>query len=178
MLAAVLCIASPFAIPLGPVPLSLSILAVLLCARIGGAFCSCAAVLLYLVLGCVGLPVFGGGMAGIGVLLGPTGGYLWSYLPMCVLTGLLYTFSERKKLPFGKRMMWELLAGLCGLLICYFCGTLQYALIANVPFLAAISVCVLPFVLFDLGKLLLAFLLSDRFLRITQIRRMLDFYVK
>jgi biotin transport system substrate-specific component len=66
--------------PLSPgVPVTLQVLAVFLTGIFLGPSLGAASMILYLVAGAAGAPVFSGGSAGLGVLLGPTGGYLWSY---------------------------------------------------------------------------------------------------
>ena len=136
-----------------------------------------ASVLVYLVLGALGLPVFAGGMGGIGVLVGPTGGYIWSYLPIAALCGMLY-----RKIWIGHRsgVIWRGIAiGILGMAVCYLLGTVQYAFVANVSFFAALLVCVLPFLLFDLFKVVAVTLLSRHLLRITSLKSiMLDLFGK
>lgn len=73
----------------GPVPLTLQTLAVLLTGAILGARRGFLAVLLYVALGLVGLPVFANGASGFAVLLGPTGGYLLSFLFAAALCGFI-----------------------------------------------------------------------------------------
>lgn len=177
LFAALLCVLSPIAIPVGPVPVSLSVFAVLLCAAMLGPISALSAVTVYLLLGAVGLPVFGGGMGGFGVLLGPTGGYVWSYLPMCLLSGVLYRqifLSPTESMRPIKKIMLGFLAGLPGLLICYLLGTLQYSFVADVTIGTAIVVCVLPFLIFDLLKLLLVGFLGERLYRISVVRKIFE----
>ena len=141
-----------------------------------GVWGSLSAVAVYLMLGAMGLPVFSGGMAGLGVLLGPTGGYIWSYLPICLLCGWLYRtlfFSRPNKERGFFKLFWGIVCGLPGLLLCYLLGTLQYMLVASISFWSALAVCVIPFVGFDLLKLALVAFLGEKMLRIRWIRRML-----
>ncbi len=152
LFAALLCIFCPLAIPAGPIPVTLAIFVVLLTAYILPQRPAVAAVLLYLLMGCVGLPVFSGGQAGFGVLLGPTGGYLWCYVPMVLIAG-----AGR-----GRGSGLELLSGTAALTVCYFCGTLQYTLVAGVDFAAGFAACVLPFLVFDIAKILAAWLLGKK----------------
>ena len=181
LFSAVLCVVSPVAIPIFAIPFSLSILIVLLAAAMLGPIGGAVSILLYLLIGALGLPVFGGGMGGFGVLLGPTGGFLWSYLPMSLLFGWLYrAFQAREEETTRRtRILLGILAGLPSLLICYTLGIIQYMAVARVSFVAAVMVCVLPFLVFDLVKLALVSFLSDRMKRIAVLRRIeLDFFRK
>lgn len=77
------------ALPLAPVAVTLQSLAVLLSAALLGPWRGMAAVLLYLLLGIAGLPVFAGGAAGVAVLDGPSAGYLVAFVPAALLCGWL-----------------------------------------------------------------------------------------
>ena len=81
LFAALTAAISPFKIPLGftPVPITLQTLAVLMSGAMLGPYYGALAMILYVVVGVLGLPVFAGGGSGIGAILGPTGGYLMSY---------------------------------------------------------------------------------------------------
>ena len=83
-------------LPFTPVPINLALLAVWLCGSVLGAKRGALAILVYLLLGAIGVPVFHGFMGGIGVLAGPTGGYIIGYLPAVVIFGLLYNKYVRK----------------------------------------------------------------------------------
>ncbi|MFH0968617.1 MAG: biotin transporter BioY [Methanobacteriota archaeon] len=88
-------ISIPIPIPLFPVPVTLQTLAVLLAGAVMKRY-AIIPVFLYLVLGCLGLPVFHNGMAGLGVLFGPTGGYLIGFIPAAVVVGLAYECSRQE----------------------------------------------------------------------------------
>lgn len=150
---ALLCILSPVAIPLGPIPVTLAIFAVLLTGIVLPWKQAAAVVLVYLLIGFIGLPVFSGGSAGLGVLAGATGGYLWCYLPMAMLVS---------RVSHGRREnVWMALMGaLLALLLCYATGTLQFAIIIDYSLNDALGVCVYPFILFDLLKVATAALLG------------------
>ena len=80
--AAILCLLSPIALPLGgPVPFALQIFGVMLCAVTLDWATGQISVLVYLLLGLF-LPIFSGGNTGLSASPGPTGGYIWSYLLM------------------------------------------------------------------------------------------------
>ena len=87
-------ISIPIPIPLFPVPVTLQTLAVLLAGAVMRRY-AIIPVMLYLILGGLGLPVFHNGMAGIGVLFGPTGGYLIGFIPAVLVAGLAYEYSNR-----------------------------------------------------------------------------------
>lgn len=161
LFAALICVLSPISIPLGAVPMSLGLLGILITAVSLPPSMSVASVLVYLLLGVCGLPLFSGGGAGLGVLIGPTGGYLWSYLLVAPLVSLLFRFRVRRA-PDGVSGWRVAVACLCGVLICYACGTVQYSLVTHTALSVALSVCVLPFVLLDLFKIAIVSLLAPR----------------
>ena len=144
LFAALLCILSPVAIPIGAVPVTLSTFAVMLAALMLDWKHAIAAVGTYVLIGLIGLPVFSAGQGGTAVLFGPTGGYIWSYIPMAALIS---------KFGKGKTHWRAVLAAIGGLTVCYLCGSAQYAWVSGSGFISALGVCVLPFVLFDAVKL-------------------------
>src|SRR3989344_8141363 len=89
LFAALLAAVAPFKIPLGftPVPITLQTLVVLLSGAMLGPYYGALAMILYVVVGALGLPVFAGGGSGIGAVLGPTGGYLISYFIAAFVIG-------------------------------------------------------------------------------------------
>ena len=143
LFAALLCLLSPIAIPMGAVPVTLSVFAVMLTALMLDWKQALAAVGVYILIGFFGLPVFSAGQGGAAVLFGPTGGYIWSYIPMAWLIS---------KFGKGKPPWMAMLASFGGLIICYICGSAQYALVSGCGFWAALGVCVAPFVVFDVVK--------------------------
>lgn len=160
LMCAVLCVVSPLAIPvpMSPVPLSLATFAVYLTALILGARKGVACILLYLLLGMVGLPVFSGFSGGIGVLLGPTGGYLVGYLLCAVIVGWLANFRMFGK-SFGKRQLVQnAVAMIFGTLACYALGTVWFlfTMDGSYTFRQAVLVCVVPYLVFDFVKILAA----------------------
>ena len=117
------------------------------------------AILLYILLGAAGVPVFHGFSGGIGVLAGPTGGYIVGFL----LTGILYWMTARVR---NSRKMNNLVL-LAGHVLCYAFGTLWFSIVKEnagspIGFLQGITICVLPYILPDLAKLALADLIARR----------------
>lgn len=157
--AALLCILAPVSLPLAPVPVSLGTLAIYLVALSVPLRQSCTAVLLYLCLGALGLPVFASYAAGIGVLLGPTGGYLLSFVCMALLIGSM----TRKERGFFS-MIGILVLATC---VCYLFGTLWFVMQTKSTFAYALSVCVVPFLTVDGCKIFLAALVGVKTQKIT-----------
>ncbi len=146
--AAFLCLCSPIAIPLGPIPFALQIFAVMLCAVTLEWSLAQLSVLLYLLLGLF-LPLFSGGNTGLTALVGPTGGYIWSYLLMVPVIRAFCAIPVKTR-----RAEYALALGGClpAVLLCYLCGTLQFSLLTATSIPDALAVCVLPFAGFDLLK--------------------------
>ena len=153
MFAAILCMLCPLAIPVGPVPVTLGTFVILFMGVVVDWKPAAAAVLIYLMIGFIGLPVFSGGASGLGALAGPTGGYLWCYLPMAILVS-----------RFGRNGGWirAAIASIPAMLVCYAAGTLQFVELTTVPVSVALKLCVWPFVPFDIVKMICAALLGVR----------------
>lgn len=153
---AITCILGPLAIalPFSPVPVSLGLFGILLSICLLGPHLGTISCLLYILIGFVGLPVFSGFTGGIGVLLGPTGGYLLGYLFIPLLS-VLFTLRKRNTRPL------LLLGMLVGLLLCYISGTLWLGHQLELDFYSALLIGVLPYIPADLTKLGLACFLGD-----------------
>ena len=160
LMSAVLCVISPFSIPvpMSPVPMNLALFGVHLTAVLLGAKNGAVSVMIYLLLGAVGVPVFSGFSGGIGVLLGPTGGYLFGYVPCVLLTGWLGRRAQKSRFS-GK---WQLLlqgsSMAAGTVVCYILGTAWFLMIMQETYTLsqALLVCVVPYLLFDFMKILAA----------------------
>ena len=98
IMAAICCVLGPWQIPIGPVPISLQIIAVCLCSYVLGAKKGALAVLIYVLLGLVGLPVFAGAKSGGTALFGPTGGYIIGFIFMAFIGGLFIEKAGIKKI--------------------------------------------------------------------------------
>lgn len=147
VMAAVCCVLSVVSVPVGAVPVSLGVLGVLLAGMVLGAKKGSAAVAVFLLIGIIGIPVFTGFRGGIGVLLGLTGGYIWAYLPMAAIAGA----AADKPAPV------RIAACAAAVALCYTLGTAQFMLLSeNTTLFGALAACVLPFIPFDIVKLLIA----------------------
>jgi biotin transport system substrate-specific component len=140
------------AIPVGPVPVTLQTFFLLLAAPVMKRRAVIPAAV-YLLLGCAGLPVFHAGLAGIGVLLGPSGGFLVGFLPAAGVAGLAYETRSR-----GVRI-----AGLAAATaVIYACGVAWLLASAGLTLPAALLVGVLPFLPGDALKCAGVFALGER----------------
>ena len=153
---AVLCILGPicFALPFSPVPVSLGTLGIMLAYMILSPGKCLLCTLLYLLLGFVGLPVFAGFTGGVGKLLGPTGGYLLGYL---LLAGIGSYLADKWKYCFVMQFCGLLL----GMLSCYASGTIWLMIQTDLHIGVAVMTGVLPYILFDIGKIICALLLGN-----------------
>lgn len=151
--AAVLGAVGPWAIPAGPVPLSLCTLFLYLSGWVLKPKQAAAAAAVYVLMGAAGLPVFSGFMGGLGHLAGPTGGYLVGYLPLAAISaGFIHGFTGRR---------WLQLSGMVlGTAVLYLMGTIWFCLQTGTGLIPALVICVVPFLPGDLIKMLAALLLG------------------
>ena len=158
-------IAVPSPLP-GGVPFTLQTFAVCLLAALYGPRKGLWTLVCYLLLGLVGLPVFAGFQSGAGVLLGVTGGYLLGFFFTALVVGLA---AER----LGRRLPVLLGAMALGLALCYAFGTLWFVRVyagngGAMSLGSALGLCVLPYLLPDGVKLVLAALLTGRLYPLVQ----------
>lgn len=146
---AVLCVLGPLAItiPVSPVPLSLGTLGIYFVVTVLGTKPGVLSILLYLMLGFAGLPIFTGFASGPAKIFGPTGGYLLGYLFLAVICGVS---AEKFRDRYALRVL-----GMClGTGICYLVGTLWLGYQLSLSFTEAFAIGVLPYLPWDLIKLL------------------------
>lgn len=149
LFAALMCICGPLSVPIGPVPVSLTNLVICLAVMILGSRSALISYAVYLLLGLVGLPVFSGFQGGIGKLAGPTGGYLIGFLFLIPISGIIMEKSRRKPTV-------TILGMILGAAVTYTFGTIWFIAIMKCTITYAMTLCVWPFVPFDLIKIFLA----------------------
>ena len=132
-------------LPLG-VPISLQTFFVLLAVIILGRNWGTVSVIVYLLVGFIGFPVFAGGNSGLGILLGPTGGYLYAYVIIAFLVGSL-SEKMQKKTPIGIFSITAL-----GSLLILLIGTIHLAVSSQLPLSTAFFGGFAPFILGDMIK--------------------------
>ena len=156
MCSALLCLCGWLSFPLGDTAITLQTFGIFLCLSALGGKRGTVSIFVYLLLGAAGLPVFSGFRGGMGVLLGATGGYLVGFLVCGLVYWLLSVLFPRHSLA----------AMVAGLFICYLFGSLWYYIVYTAGSAATLGFilakCVLPFLLPDIAKLLLAHSLSKK----------------
>ncbi len=159
LFAALIAVCSIITIPT-TVPFTLQTLAVFLAGSTLGLKRGTASVLVYILLGAVGLPVFSQFKSGISAIIGPTGGYIIGFIATVVIVGF---FHDR----FGSKIWINAAAMALGLLICYIFGTIWFIVVFNqtkggMDLIKALHICVIPFLLFDAAKIGAAAVISNR----------------
>lgn len=149
IMASLMAVGAYIAIPIGPVPIVLQNLFVMLAALLLGGRWGFISVCVYLLAGAVGLPVFAGGTGGIGKFVGPTGGYLIGFALAAYLIG---TISEK-----GKGNVYiDMLAMLIGTIVIYAVGVSWLKVVTDMTFAKSFAVGALPFLLGDAIKIVAA----------------------
>lgn len=160
LFAVVMAVCSWISIPILEVPYTLQTFAVFLAVGVLGGKRGTLAVLVYILLGAVGVPVFAGFTGGLGYLLGNTGGYIIGFLFTALLMWLLEALLGRKLWILGVSMV-------LGLVVCYAFGTAWFMVVyarnaGAVGLGTALGWCVIPYIIPDLVKIALALVLTNR----------------
>ena len=162
MFAAIMAVCSWISIP-ATVPFTLQTFGVFLAVGVLGGKRGTLAVLIYLLLGAVGAPVFAGFAGGVGCLMGSTGGYIVGFLlSALIMWGMEHLFGRRK---------WSLAFSMVlGLLVCYAFGTVWYIFVytsntGTIGIFTALAWCVFPFVIPDIIKIVLALAICEKLAR-------------
>lgn len=150
VMTAVICIMGPLSLqlPVSPVPISLGTLAIYFVIYVLGMKKGTISCCIYLLIGFVGIPVFTAFTSGPAKLLGPTGGYLVGYIFMALICGFVVDKTNNIVLCF--------LGMLLGTAVLYLFGTIWLAYQADMTFMAALAAGVLPFIIGDLAKIVIA----------------------
>ena len=137
------------------VPFTMQTFAIFFTVCLLGPWQGMISILVYILLGAVGVPVFAGFKGGIAVLFDKTGGYIIGYLLSALLTSWLI---HRKESNFLR----SCLAMVAGVAVCYVFGTVWFMVLTGTPLWTSLTWCVLPFLPGDAVKILLAALLAKR----------------
>lgn len=154
LFAALIAVCAWISIPM-TVSFTLQTCAVCLTAGLLGWKRGTLTVLVYILLGMVGLPVFTGFKSGIAAVTGPTGGYIVGFIFTALIVGLA---ADR----LGKRLLANILFMAIGILVCYLFGTVWFMIAYKVTFVSALTTCVIPFLIPDAVKIAVAAILVNR----------------
>ncbi len=146
LFAALTAVGAFVASPIGPVPIVLQNMFVFLAGLLLGSRWGLASVGVYLLAGACGLPVFAGGLGGIGRIVGPTGGYLIGYLPAVFLIGKIANRTP-------PRVLFDVLAMICGSVALYACGIAWLKILTGMTVTKALAVGMFPFLIGDAIKI-------------------------
>lgn len=156
VLVALLAASAWITVPLGPVPFTMQTFVLALLPQVVSTRDAVFTVVVYLLLGAVGVPVFSGFQGGLGVLMGPTGGYLLGFAAGMPVAGAV---AHADVLPRRAR---GVAAGIALLAVSYTLGTLQLMNVYGIDAPAALAVAVVPFVVPDVVKVAMSVGVAER----------------
>ena len=165
---AIISVLAQISIPLGIiVPFTLQTLGVFIASAMLGWKRGTLSVILYVLLGVIGLPVFAGFSGGVSVLFGPTGGYIIGF----IFTALAVGFMTDK---LGRKLWVLAVSMVVGLLLCYIFGTAWFIILYNMQgkvmdLITALGYCVFPFLIADGLKIIVAAVLVNRLDKIIKL---------
>lgn len=152
--ATILCILAPVSIPLGftPIPITLGLFVVIMAGIILGATRGSICVLIYILLGTIGMPVFSGYIGGIQRIFSPTGGYILGYILLVWICGY---FTEN----FAGKWYMCFIGTILGTVLCYIFGTIWMSMQLQISFTESLWMGVIPFLPFDILKIIFAIII-------------------
>lgn len=172
--AALIAVCSWISVPLGPVPFTLQTLGILAVMLTAGGRRGTIAVLVYLALGAVGVPVFAGFKGGIASFAGPTGGFLVGFIVSALVYWLLEKLFLKKLMTTPvKTWVFGMLAFLIFEVIMYIVGVIWFMTVyaaqtGPVGLATVMGWCVLPFIIPDIVKMVVAVLIGERASKLTK----------
>lgn len=157
LFAAFTAVFSQISLPIGPVPISCSLIAVYLAGLFLPVKTAALSQLVYLLLGIVGVPVFAGFQSGAARLAGPTGGYLLVFPVIALILSLAMVIYDKKlaRKPLAARAVYIVGAMLVSLIVCYAAGTAWFTVFSGSTFQKAMRLTVVPFIAGDIAKIVL-----------------------
>ncbi|AAK81385.1 biotin transport system substrate-specific component [Clostridium acetobutylicum] len=149
LFAAISCVLAQISIqlPFSPVPFTMQVMAVYLAGIILGAKKGFISQLVYVVLGAIGAPVFANFTGGVGAILGPAGGFIIAFPFMALIVGCVADKCRTKA--------YIIISMVLASVVCYVFGALWLVLVTKISFALAIKTAVLPFILFDMLKIII-----------------------
>ena len=159
LFAALLCVVAPFSLYIGPIPLSFATLVIYIAAGSLGYKQGLASVVLYVLLGAIGLPVFTGFEGGFHKIAGVTGGFIIGYIPLAYFTGL---FAQIARDSRKMSILISILGMVIGTTVLYICGVAWFMLQTGAGLLTALMACVTPFIIGDSIKIAAATIITPQ----------------
>ena len=153
LFAALTGICSQIQIPLPQIPINLALFAVFMAGAVLGPIYGSLSIIVYVLLGIVGVPVFAGFKGGLGTITGPTGGYIIGYILCACLVGVIVKYTRDKIY----QLCFAMVVGLTG---CYILGTIWFMILSGNSLLVSLGYCVFPFLPGDVIKIILASIIS------------------
>jgi len=164
LFAALTAVGAFISIPLYPVPITLQNLFTLLAGMTLGSVLGGSSQIIYVLLGIIGLPVFAGFKAGIGVLFGPTGGFLFGFIISSYIIGKIIELKKEKDI------FYYFLAGGLGIVIIYIIGIGQLSLVTGMGIKQTLMVGVFPFLPGDILKIIAASFIASKLKLVIPLR--------
>ncbi len=153
---AIMAILSQLSIPIGTVPMTLQVLSVAFIGYFLGAKNGLTAIIVYILLGAVGVPVFAGLQGGFHMLISYTGGFIFGFIPFACLCGM------------GDKKWAKIALGIFGLLLCHVIGVIQYSVLSRLTLWLSFLAVSLPYLLKDIILTVAAYFIAER---VKQIKR-------
>lgn len=173
MFVAIMAVCAWIAIPIGDIPITLQTMGVCLAAGFLGWKRGTAAVAVYILLGLCGVPVFAGFIGGVAKLASPTGGYIVGFLFTALIVGMVSDYVKLKN--FWARAGMLVVAMAVGIAVCYAFGTAWFMILymkadKAITLAGALSLCVIPYLLPDFVKIIVAAALVTRLKKYMKIK--------
>lgn len=143
-------------IPTPPVPITLQTLFLMLAGALLGGRLGAMSQIVYILIGIMGLPVFAGGKAGLGVLFGPTGGYLVGFVAAAFVIGWMMQIKN------NAGAAWAAFSMILGTAVIYLLGVAQLSIVANLSLIKAVSLGAVPFLIGDAVKVTAAVIIYTK----------------
>lgn len=163
---ALIAICSWITIP-AQVPFTLQTFAIFVTAGMLGTKRGTLSVVIYILLGLVGVPVLAGFSGGPGVVIGPTGGYLLGFIFSALIIGVCMSIAERKSETV--KLVITVIGMIFGDAVCFVVGTVWFMIVTNTSLIASMTLCVVPFIIPDLVKIVVATIIVNRMKKYVQI---------
>ena len=160
MMVAFIAVASQVVVPFGPVPFTLQTMAVFIVSYWLGFKRGVIAVASYIILGAIGCPVFAQMSGGIGVIVGSTGGFIIGFIIIAIAVGGIT--SKIKSDNQLINIVIAVVSMLIGDVLCFSVGTVQFMFVTNMSLKLALTYCVIPFIVPDLIKMVVATIFVNR----------------